>query len=86
MDCFVWWLVACQRSYIHRRGGIVLADDVGAAIEKRAVSRAILSGGEIVDVTGMPARSGRSLRIGVSAIIIDPRDDTMVAVFETTCH
>ena len=59
-----------------------MSDHVGPNIEKCAVSRALLAGRKVVDVTGMPVRSCGYQGIGAPAIVINPRDDTMVAVLE----
>jgi hypothetical protein len=42
----------------------------------------IFAGGKSIDIAGMPRRRRGYARVRASAVVIDPRDDAVVTVFE----
>jgi hypothetical protein len=55
---------------------------MGPDIEEGAVAHPPQLPGKAVDIAGMPVRGLRYLRIGAPAVVVDPGDDAMVAVFK----
>jgi hypothetical protein len=52
------------------------------SVEKRSVSAAASSDGEVVDEVHVPVSRSRDFGIGPPSIIVDPRHRSMIAILE----
>ena len=61
---------------------VIASDDMGPDIEEGSMAHPPQLRAEAVDITRMPVRGWRNLRVGAPAVVVDPGHDAMIAVFE----
>src|SRR5262245_13946587 len=74
--------IARDSAIIDRGRNRIFADDMAPRVEERSMTAAIRSRPVVVDEVHMPIGIQRNIRIGASAIVVDPRDRPMIPVFE----
>ena len=58
------------------------ADQMRPDVEEFAMTNPRERRGDRIDVAGVPVRRGRNSRVTTPAVLVDPGDDTMIAILE----